>query len=267
MVVAGVDIGAGTAKSVILGNGQILSYSIIPTGANVTTAAEDVMARALDEAQAEMNDVEYIVSTGYGRRSVPFSDKAVTEILCHAAGAYFLMPQTRTVVDIGCQDSKVIEVNERGEVTNFAMNDKCAAGTGRFLEVMAHALDIKLEEMGSLALKSKKACPITSTCTVFAESEIVSLRAMGKSPEDLIAGIYKAIIKRVATMAGHIGFRKEVVFTGGVAKSVGARKALEEQIGFQIFLPEEPQIIGALGASLLAKEEVARRASTTKRLI
>lgn len=264
MVVAGVDIGAGTAKSVILSDGQILSYSIIPTGANVAKAAEDVMAQALDESQAKMSDVEYIVSTGYGRNSVPFSNKAVTEIMCHAKGAYFLIPQTRTVVDIGCQDSKVIQVNEEGVVTNFAMNDKCAAGTGRFLEVMAQALDIKLEEMGSLALKSKKACPITSTCTVFAESEVVSLRATGERPEDLIAGIYKAMIKRVATMAGRIGFRKEVVFTGGVAKSVGARKALEKEVGFQVFLPEEPQIIGALGASLLAEEEVAKRVSTTQ---
>jgi predicted CoA-substrate-specific enzyme activase len=264
MIVAGVDIGAGTAKSVILNNGQILAYCVIPTGANVARAAEDVMAQALDEAQFKMGAVEYIVSTGYGRNSVPFSKKAITEILCHAKGAYFLMPQTRTVVDIGCQDSKVIEVNDRGQVTNFVMNDKCAAGTGRFLEVMAHAMGIKLEEMGELALKSKKACPITSTCTVFAESEVVSLRAAGEQPEDLIAGIYTAIIKRVATMAGRIGFRKEVVFTGGVAKSIGARKALEERIGFQVFLPEEPQIIGALGASLFAEEEVANRAPTTR---
>lgn len=264
MIVAGVDIGAGAAKSVILSNGQILSYSIIPTGANVTKAAEEVMAHALGKARAKMSDVEYTVSTGYGRNSVPFSNKAVTEILCHAKGAHFSMPQTRTVVDIGCQDSKVIEVNERGQVTNFVMNDKCAAGTGRFLEVMAHALEIRLEEMGNLALKSKKACPITSTCTVFAESEVVSLRARGESPEDLIAGIYKAIIKRVATMAARIGFRKEVVFTGGVAKSIGARKALEQQVGFQIFLPQDPQIIGALGASLFAEEEVAKHVSATK---
>ena len=264
MPVAGVDIGAGAAKSVILSDGNILAYFIMPTGGIISEAAEKVIKGVLEKAHLSMGDLDYIVSTGYGRNAVDYSNKAVSEIICHAKGAHFMIPQTRTIVDIGCQDSKVIKINEQGNVVDFVMNDKCAAGTGRFLEVMAHALNIGLDQMGSEALKSKKLCHVSCTCTVFAESEVISLRATGERREDVIAGIYNAMVHRVALMGARLRFEKEVVFTGGVAKSVGARKALEDEIGFPISLPEEPQIAGALGASLLAKAVVAKSTATNQ---
>jgi len=258
LLVAGIDIGAGASKSVIMSDGKIISSFVMPTGGIIQKAVERVIAGALDEASLELTDLDYVISTGYGRNAVPYSNKTVTEIICHAKGAYFLMPQTRTVVDIGCQDSKVIKVNENGDVIDFVMNDKCAAGTGRFLEVMAKALRLKLDDMGKVALKSKQPSHISSTCTVFAESEVISLRAVGEHRKDLVAGLYKSMISRVIIMGSRLGFDKAVVFTGGVAKSIGARHALEQELGFEICFPESPQLVGALGACLLAKEEVAK---------
>lgn len=255
---AGVDVGAATAKTVIIGNGEILSYSIMPTGHNVVQTTEKVTKEALEKANLSISEISYIISTGYARNAVSFANKAVTEIICHAKGANFLIPETRAIIDIGGQDSKAIGVDERGNVTDFVMNDKCAAGTGRFLEVMAGVLDLELEELGAISLTSKNPCHISSTCTIFAESEMVSLRAEGKSREDLVAGIHKAVASRVVVMGSHIKFKKETVFTGGVAKNIGVKKVLEEMIGFDILVPEEPQIIGALGAALVAKAEFTK---------
>jgi len=255
MTVAGIDIGAGTAKAVILRDGEIISYSIMPVSGDVTKVVEEVTGEALEKAGFSLRNLDYVVSTGYGRNAVSFANKATTEIICHASGVHFLIPQARTIIDIGAQDSKVIRVNERGEVTDFVMNDKCAAGTGRFLEVMAQVLGVKLEEMGPMSLNSKNLCNISSTCTVFAESEVVSLRAQGKSIEDLIAGIHRAIASRVVIMGSGIKFEKETVFTGGVAKNSGVERALEEVGGVEILIPMEPQITGALGAALRAEAE------------
>jgi predicted CoA-substrate-specific enzyme activase len=257
-IVAGVDIGAATAKAVILNGNKLLSFSILPTGPSVAGAGEMVIKETLRKAGLSMGELEYIISTGYGRRAVPFANKALTEIICHAAGVSSLMPQARTVIDIGGQDSKVIGLDDNGNVTNFAMNDKCAAGTGRFLEVMAGVLGVKIGEMGAVSLLGKDPCQISSTCTVFAETEMVSLRAEGESRENLLAGIHKAMARRVAIMGGPVGFKKEVVFTGGVAKNVGIKKALEDEIGLEILIPEEPQIMGALGAALLAEVELSK---------
>lgn len=256
LILAGIDIGAATAKAVILNINKILSFSIMPTGSNVTKVAEEVIKRALAKASLSMGNVDYVISTGYGRRSVPFAHKAVTEIICHAAGVGSLMPEARTVIDIGGQDSKVIGIDDNGNVSNFVMNDKCAAGTGRFLEVMARVLEVDIDEMGPISLRSKDPCQISSTCTVFAESEMVSLRAEGKGKEDLLAGIHKAIAHRVAIMGKPVGFKKDVVFTGGVAKNEGIKKAIEDEIGMKILIPEEPQIMGALGAAILAGAEL-----------
>lgn len=256
LILAGIDIGAATAKAVILSTDKILSFSIMPTGSNVTKIAEVVIKRALAKAALSIGNVDYVISTGYGRRSVLFAHKAVTEIICHAEGVGSLMPEARTVIDIGGQDSKVIGLDDNGNVTNFVMNDKCAAGTGRFLEVMARVLEVDINEMGPISLRSKNPCQISSTCTVFAESEMVSLRAEGKGHGDLIAGIHKAIAHRVAIMGKPIGFKKDVVFTGGVAKNVGMKKAMEDEIGMEILIPEEPQIMGALGAAILAGFEL-----------
>jgi len=258
LIVAGVDIGAATVKAVILDGSKVLSFSIMPTGHSVTQAGESVIRKALENGGLSFNDLEYIVSTGYGRRAVSFTNKAVTEIICHAAGVSSVISQARTIIDIGGQDSKVIGLDDNGNVANFVMNDKCAAGTGRFLEVMAKVLDVEIGEMGPISLMSKDPCKISSTCTIFAESEMVSLRAEGRSREDLLAGVHKAMSRRVAIMGKSVGFRKEVVFTGGVAKNVGIKKALEDEIGLEILIPEEPQITGALGAAILAKAELSK---------
>ena len=255
MQVAGIDVGAGAAKAVILRDGEVMSYSIMPVTSSVVKVGEEVMKKALEKANLSMPSLDYVMSTGYGRNAISFAKKTTSEIICHATGVHFLIPQVRTIVDIGAQDSKVVRVNERGDVIDFVMNDKCAAGSGRFLEVMAHALGIRLEEMGAVSLSSKSPCPISSTCTVFAESEVVSLRAEGRTIEDLIAGIHKAIATRVVIMGSGLRFEKEIVFTGGVAKNHGVKRALEETIGIELLVPEEPQITGALGAALGAETQ------------
>jgi len=224
----------------------------------VVKAGESVLRSALEKAALSFDDLRYIISTGYGRRSVSFVNKAVSEIICHAAGVGSMMPQARTIIDIGGQDSKVIGLDDQGNVSNFVMNDKCAAGTGRFLEVMAGILDVKIGDIGPISLTSKDACTISSTCTIFAESEVVSLRAEGRSREDLLGGIHKAMAHRVAIMGKSVGYKKNVVFTGGVAKNIGVRRAMENEIGLEILIPEEPQIMGALGAAILAQDALGK---------
>jgi predicted CoA-substrate-specific enzyme activase len=252
MFVCGLDIGAATTKAVILNDKKIISYSVLPTGQSVKMATDKVIGEVIKKSRPSISEFDQVVSTGYGRHSVSFADRAVSEIICHAKGANFLLPSVRTVIDIGGQDSKMIALDREGNVTNFAMNDKCAAGTGRFIEVMAHVLEVSLEDMGKLSLNSQDPSLISSTCTVFAESEVVSLRANGEKRENLIAGIHKGIASRTVTMGRSIGFKKDVAFTGGVAKNVGVKRELERTIGLQIIVPEEPQIVGALGAALLA---------------
>lgn len=252
MFVCGLDIGAATTKAVILEDGGILSWCVLPTGQSVNLAINRVMEEVTAKIGIVRADIRRLVTTGYGRHAVSTADRAVSEIVCHARGANFVLPAARTVVDIGGQDSKIIAVDEAGNVTNFAMNDKCAAGTGRFIEVMANVLEVPLAQMGELSLTSGKPSMISSTCTVFAESEVVSLRARGEPGENLIAGIHKGIASRIITMGRSVGFSREVAFTGGVAKNAGVRQYLETGIGLQLIVPEEPQIIGALGAALLA---------------
>ncbi len=258
MLVAGIDIGAATAKAAIMNESGLCAYAIMPTGFDVVLVSHEVMKVALERSGFVMENLEFIVSTGYARNSIPFANKAVTEILCHAKGAHFLMSDVRTVIDIGGQDSKVIRVDETGEVVDFVMNDKCAAGTGRFFEVMAGVLQLDIEEMGPMSLRSKKPSQISSTCTVFAETEMVSLRARGERREDIVAGIHKAAALRIASMGRNVGFRKDVMLSGGVSKNMGVRKYLEEKIGMGIVIPEEPQIVGALGAALVANAELSK---------
>jgi len=259
VLVAGIDIGAATAKVVILSDGKISSNAIIPTGFDVIESANEVTKLACEKIDCSMDELEFIVSTGYARNAVSFANKTLTEIFCHAKGVHFLLPEARTIIDIGGQDSKVIRVNESGNVVNFTMNDKCAAGTGRFLEVMAGVLGLDISEMGPVALKSSNPCQISSTCTVFAETEVVSLRAQGRSREDLISGIHKAVVLRVIAMAKGVGFERQLVLTGGVAKNIGVKKFLEDGINMEAMIPEEPQITGALGAALLAQAELNKQ--------
>ncbi len=252
MIVAGVDVGAATAKTAIIKDGVFIASAIMPTGDIVSQAAEDITKEALSKAGLKMSDLDHVVSTGYGRHMVNFTDKAVSEIICHAKGVNFLFPEAKTIIDIGGQDSKVISMRGDGTVDDFAMNDKCAAGTGRFLEVMANVLKADINEMGPISLKSEKPSHITSTCTIFAESEIISLRAEAAKREDLIAGLHRAVARRVVIMGKTVGYKDDVVFTGGVARNSGVRKFIEELLDTKIVFPEEPQITGALGAALIA---------------
>jgi predicted CoA-substrate-specific enzyme activase len=253
MIVAGMDIGSITAETVILKDDHVLGYSILPTGANSRTAAERSLAVALEQTKIRQEDLFGIVTTGYGRASFPLSHKRITEITCHARGAFFVRPETRTVIDIGGQDSKVIRLDGQGRNVDFQMNDKCAAGTGRFLEVMAHALEVDLEDLGRLSLSAQRTIKISSMCTVFAESEVVSLIAGNQPKEMIIRGLHDAIADRILGLVRRVGVEEEVTLTGGVAKNEGVVRALEERLGLRVFVPPEPQIIGALGAALLAR--------------
>ncbi len=257
MAVAGIDVGSLTAEVVILEQDKVLSAVIIPTGANSIKAAEKALQKTLDESGLNRSELEYIVATGYGRVSIDFADKRITEITCHGRGAYFLDPSVRTVIDIGGQDSKVILMNGSGKVLDFAMNDKCAAGTGRFLEVMAQALEFELKDLAELSNQAKEAVSISSMCTVFAESEVVSLIARGLPREDIACGLHQAIADRTAGLVRRVGLEEKVMITGGVAKNAAVVKALNEKLNIKLIIPQEPQVVGALGAALLARDEIA----------
>jgi len=253
MITAGVDIGSLSAEALIVQDGKILSYAIGKTGAKVKMAAEEVINKALKKASLTRDRIDYITGTGYGRVTLDIADRTVTEITCHATGAYYLFPNTRIVVDIGGQDSKIIQLDSRGKVVDFVMNDKCAAGTGRFLEVMANALELDIEELGPLSLKSRKNVPISSICTVFAESEVISLIAEGCQRRDILRGLHEAITSRIIGMGSKLRWDGEVTMTGGVAKNTGIAHILAKKIACPMNIPEEPQIVGALGAALVAQ--------------
>jgi predicted CoA-substrate-specific enzyme activase len=250
---AGIDVGSLSADAVILDEtARIRGFAILPTGAHSTDAAEACLALALDKAGITQADLAYIVATGYGRVSVPFANKRITEISCHGLGAHHLFPDTGTVIDIGGQDSKVIRLDKHGKVVDFSMNDKCAAGTGRFLEVMAERLGVSLDQLGALSQQATREIEISSVCTVFAESEVVSLIARNQPKAEIIRGLHKAIVGRVWSMVKSLGVSGAVTMSGGVAKNQGVVKLMEERLGQTVHIYEEPQIIGALGAALAA---------------
>lgn len=252
MISVGVDVGSISAKAVVMGAGGVLAADVMLTGYNSRGAGRQVYERVLAAADLRPEQVDRIVATGYGRNSIDFAHKAVTEITCHAAGAYYLDAAVRTIIDIGGQDSKVIALDAKGKVRDFAMNDKCAAGTGRFLEVMARALELDLDAFGDLSLAAERAAPISSMCTVFAESEVISLIAKGEERANIIAGIHAAIAARVAAMAKRVGLRPKVMMTGGVARNAGVVKALEAKLEIPLVVSEQAQITGALGAAIIA---------------
>jgi len=254
---AGLDIGSTMTKAVILEQGVIASV-IGPTGPEQRRLANKVMEEALCKAGLSFDAMTYIVSTGYGRINVPFADKQVTEISCHAKGVSSLFPQARTIVDIGGQDSKAITVDPHGRVTNFIMNDKCAAGSGRFVEVIADTVGLKLEQMGDLSLQSTHPAQISNICTIWAQQEVASRLAEGVPIPDLIAGVHRSLADRVARMVKRLKLQKEVILTGGGGKNKGLVKALSEQLDCEILVPPEPLITGALGAALLGKDIVGK---------
>jgi len=256
-VVAGIDIGSVTAKTVILNHTEsILAYSIIDEGIVNEQSAILSLREALKKAGFSRDKLQKIVTTGYGRDLVTFKDRSITEISCHAMGAHFLLPEVKTIIDIGGQDSKAIALDVDGKVRGFQMNDKCAAGTGRFLEVMSRALKLSLMEMGELASHSQNPCQVSSMCTVFAESEIISLAAQGFSKSDIIAGLYESIARRTVSLISSIQVCPKVMMTGGVAKNIQLVKVLERVTQTEIIVSHEPQITGALGAALIARQQM-----------
>ncbi len=256
MIVAGVDAGSLSAEAALVDEeGKLIAQSVVLKGGCSASASEEALEAALAKANLSMGDLSYIVATGCGREISPRANARVTEITCIARGAYSLYPSCRTVIDIGGQDTKVIRINERGIVAEFDMNDKCAAGTGRFLEVMANALDVKLEEMGQRSLEYEEDLRISSVCTVFAESEVISLQSQGKAVNDILRGIHKAIADRTVGLLERIGVEKDVVMTGGVAKNIGVVRAIEERLGVKLLIPEEPQTVGAIGAAHIALQK------------
>lgn len=249
----GLDVGSTTAKAVALDAGSnVLGSHLVYEGIVNRDAAEQCLDELLELVGADRGHVDFLVTTGYGRELLTVHDLAVTEISCHAEGIHLLFPEVRTVIDIGGQDSKAISVEADGSVMNFRMNDRCAAGTGRFLEVMANSLGVGLDEIGALALQSLAPTPVSATCTVFAESEIVGLSAQGHSKIDIIAGLHESVGRRVSAMVRTVGIREPIAMTGGVAKNPGVVAVLEQHLGTKLLVPPEPQLIGALGAARCA---------------
>jgi predicted CoA-substrate-specific enzyme activase len=259
MPFAGIDIGSTMTKVVIIDGKETVMASVIgPTGAEHRHLGLKLADETIKKAGLTYEELDFIVATGYGRINVPFADKQITEITCHARGIRSLFPTARTILDIGGQDSKGIKLDSGGKVANFIMNDKCAAGTGRFLEVIAETLGIKLTEMGELSLTAKKQIAISNTCTVFAEHEVTSRLADGEGIPDIVAGLHAAIAGRAINMMRNLGIEKDVAFTGGGAKNIGLVKAVEEKAGLPVLVAPEPLLTGALGAALLGMDFTSR---------
>jgi len=257
MLVAGCDVGSTSGKVVILQDSKIIAHSIVPNDPLSDVTAKNAMEKALKGKNVTMNDINLTIGTGYGRVDIPFAKKIVTEIACHGKGAFWNNNKARTVIDIGGQDAKVIKIDKHGVVKDFVLNDKCAAGTGKFLETMARILDVKLEEMGKISLKAKEIVEISSQCSVFAESEVISLIAEKKDPIDILAGINHSVANRLVSMLYRIGIEEDVVISGGVAKNIGVVKMIEDKIKTKIpTYTTDPQLFGALGAALFAQQEL-----------
>ena len=257
MIVIGIDSGSTSTNAVVMnGKKEILASGSVRTGAKTGVSAEKILAEVLRKSGFARSDVGLIVSTGYGRVSIPFADRSVTEISCHGKGARYFSPRIRTILDIGGQDSKAIRLNEKGEVADFVMNDKCAAGTGRFLEAMARTLELDISELGPISMRSTEAVEISSMCTVFAESEVISLIAQNKEKADIADGVHRAIAGKAYSLLSRVGPEPEFMMTGGVARNPGVVKAVEERLGAKLFLCEDPEIVGAVGAALFGLESL-----------
>lgn len=252
---AGIDSGSATTDVVILDHEKnLVAKVILPTGAGASDGAAKALEQALEQAGLKKDDLTATVTTGYGRSVIASGDKSITEITCHAKGAHFLNPAIRTIIDIGGQDSKVIRLEADGSVANFVMNDKCAAGTGRFLEMMARTLQISLEEIGTIGLTWKEDITISSMCTVFADSEVVSLVAQNKALPDIVHGLNNSVAARAAALYRRVSGEAPCMMTGGVSRNQGVVKAIEEKVGQPLFVHEDSQLCGALGAALFAWE-------------
>ena len=254
MYFAGVDIGSTMTKIVVMdGAGNICARIVGPTGPEHRRLANEVLAQALEQANLSFGQIDYVIATGYGRVNVPFADRQITELTCHARGVASLFPTVRTAIDIGGQDAKGLKIKD-GKLLDFVMNDKCAAGTGRFLEVLADTLGLELDDLGGISLESTKKVPISSTCTIFAQQEVIARISEGLPLEDIVAGLHNALAGRVARMVQRLRVEPDVVLTGGVAKNIGVVKAMQENLGYKILVPPDPLLTGAIGAAILGKE-------------
>ena len=262
---AGVDVGSTQGKAIIMsdnGGIKIVGRALVDTGANVTKAAEHGFEEACKMAGISPSDVGYVVGTGYGRYKITFGNAQMTEISCHAKGAHFLYPNTHTVIDMGGQDAKAISVGATGEVLDFVMNDKCAAGTGRFLSNAADVMGVTLDDIGPLSEKGKNPVKITTVCTVFVESDILSYLSMGKKPEDILKGVHLAIAKRTVSLARRVPIEPAITMTGGVSRNVGMVKALEQVLDTTLQVSPEAHYTGAIGAALFALEKMGLGSET-----
>ena len=254
---AGIDVGSTITKVVILKEGIIASI-IKPTGPEQRRLANKVMEEALHKAALTFQAITYIVATGYGRINVPFADKQFTEITCHAKGIASLFPKAKTIIDIGGQDIKAIKIDATGRTTDFVMNDKCAAGSGRFIEMIADTLGVPLDRVGELSLQSRNPAKISNICTIWAQQEVAASLAGGVPISDLLAGVHHSLADRICRMVNRLRVEDAVIVTGGGGKNSGLLKALSEQLGREVLVPEEPLITGALGAALLGEEIVEK---------
>jgi predicted CoA-substrate-specific enzyme activase len=257
MITAGCDVGSLTAKAVILKDGKIIASEVILASTQPEKSANEVMKRTVDKAGIKMEDIECCVGTGYGRKHIPFMNSLESEIACHGRGAVWQVPSARTVVDIGGQDAKAIRIDEKGNVERYVYNDKCASGTGRFLEIIADSLDIKLDDMGAISERSKEKLTLSNQCVIFAETEIISLVNEGKEIADIVSALHQAVANRAASLARGILVAPDAVMTGGVAKNSGMFEALQRALGIKLRSVENPQINGALGAAIFAADKIS----------
>ena len=257
MITAGCDVGSLTTKVVIMKDGAVIAHQIVETGFKPDLAVESALQGALSQAGLSRGELGYCVSTGDGGKNVSFAGKYVSQLPCLSKGSYFFVPSVRTVVDVGGNATRAISVGKEGRVLGYRLNDKCAAGGGRFFDVLAEALEVKLDDLGPLSQQSKSPLEIASQCTVFAESEVISLINDGKDVVDIIAGVNRSIASRIASLVRNVGIKEDVVMTGGVARNIGVVKSLEGWLGVGIkMVPTDPRIVGAVGAALLAGKEL-----------
>lgn len=256
MYTMGIDIGSTATKGVIMQDGQEIVISKMVDVGTGTSGVHRVLDAILADSGLSLDDMAYIIATGYGRQNFEFANRQMSELSCHAKGASWRIPDARTIIDIGGQDAKAIKLDGNGGMVNFVMNEKCAAGTGRFLDVMARVLETTVDGLGELDARSTENLSITSTCTVFAESEVISLLSNGRAVEDIVHAIHESVAKRACGLASRVGVSDPVVMTGGVARNLGVVRAIERELKREIIVPDNPQITGALGAALLAWEAV-----------
>ena len=259
MYTLGIDVGSGYSKAVVCENGVLRSSAVMPSGGNYGETARNVVETVLGKLNISLGDVARTMTTGYGASTVDFADDSATDMACHGAAMHHLFPSVRTVIDIGSQYSRAVRLNEAGKVTYFVMNEKCAGGSGKFLQVIARMLKISLDEIGPLSLTATKPVEFTTACAVFAESEAVSRIAEGATPADIVAGIHKAMASKIATLVTRVGLAPDCAITGGGAKDLGLVQAMQTELATPILVGSEPQITAALGAALMAWEQVTNR--------